>query len=320
MSEGQGSISFSSAPSSGGIAVTGARNGLSVDADGYIILGTGAPANLIEDTTIYLGAYDLIFDPGIGLFSVGVPGTLEFDPVFNVTGLAQIDAIYINGSIPTLYTDYSGINTDYRRIDLGSGQYGDMIEDLTSVYVSAGFKGYAGAYYTAYVYGPTPQDPDPQAYVAGVSALPVYDNVGATALFNLIGFDSGMSSSVGSPVTDAWDFYARELNTVNRIGFTTTVTNHMAFYAENFVKATNNWGVYINGTMPSYFGGPVGVGNTAPNATAVLDLVSTTKGMLRPRMTTTQRLAIVTPAEGLMVYDLTLHEPYYYNGTAWAVG
>jgi len=61
-------------------------------------------------------------------------------------------------------------------------------------------------------------------------------------------------------------------------------------------------------------------GNSAgfsPDASAVLQVDNTTKGFLPPRMTTTQRNAISSPAEGLMVYDLTLHHPFYYNGSAW---
>jgi hypothetical protein len=36
-------------------------------------------------------------------------------------------------------------------------------------------------------------------------------------------------------------------------------------------------------------------------------------------MTTAQRLAIAAPAAGLMVYDTTLNQMAYYNGTAWVV-
>jgi sugar lactone lactonase YvrE len=58
---------------------------------------------------------------------------------------------------------------------------------------------------------------------------------------------------------------------------------------------------------------------TVPSASAQLDIESTTKGVLFPRMTTTQKNAIVTPATGLIVYDTTLLSLYQYNGTAWVV-
>ena len=64
----------------------------------------------------------------------------------------------------------------------------------------------------------------------------------------------------------------------------------------------------------------VGVGTATPHASAALDVTSTTKGLLPPRMTQTQRNAISTPMAGLMVYctDCGANgEPQYYNGTSW---
>jgi hypothetical protein len=52
-------------------------------------------------------------------------------------------------------------------------------------------------------------------------------------------------------------------------------------------------------------------------ASAVLEARSTTQGFLPPRMTTVQKLAIGTPAAGLQVYDTTLNQMSYYNGTTW---
>jgi hypothetical protein len=68
----------------------------------------------------------------------------------------------------------------------------------------------------------------------------------------------------------------------------------------------------------------VGIGTATPNNSAVLDLTSTSKGLLIPRMTGAQRTAIVTPATGLMVYQTnTVASPasvpgfYLYDGAAW---
>lgn len=68
----------------------------------------------------------------------------------------------------------------------------------------------------------------------------------------------------------------------------------------------------------------VGINTSNPDASAALDVQSTTQGLLIPRMTKTQRLAVNTvggvskPATGLMVYQ-TDDTPgfYFYNGTAW---
>lgn len=59
------------------------------------------------------------------------------------------------------------------------------------------------------------------------------------------------------------------------------------------------------------------IGGTSLNASAVLQIDSTTKGFLPPRMTTTQRNNIATPATGLEVYDTSLNKWYGYNGSAW---
>lgn len=62
----------------------------------------------------------------------------------------------------------------------------------------------------------------------------------------------------------------------------------------------------------------MGIGTTTPDASAVLDIQSTDKGLLIPRMTATQRAAIATPATGLLVYQTDATTGLYsYDGSAW---
>lgn len=61
----------------------------------------------------------------------------------------------------------------------------------------------------------------------------------------------------------------------------------------------------------------VGIGTTSPNSSAVLDINSTSKGILVPRMTTAQRNAIASPAKGLLVFDNNYNSYWLYTGTAW---
>ena len=62
----------------------------------------------------------------------------------------------------------------------------------------------------------------------------------------------------------------------------------------------------------------VGIGTTDPNTSAILDVSSSTKGFLPPRMTAAQRSAISSPAAGLMVFQIDgTVGLYYYNGSAW---
>ncbi len=59
---------------------------------------------------------------------------------------------------------------------------------------------------------------------------------------------------------------------------------------------------------------------SAANASAMLDVSSTTKGFLPPRMTEAQRATITSPAQGLMIYCTDCGpygKPQFYNGTTW---
>jgi hypothetical protein len=58
-------------------------------------------------------------------------------------------------------------------------------------------------------------------------------------------------------------------------------------------------------------------GIVTPHISSQLEVASTTKGFLPPRMTTTQKNAIATPATGLQIYDSTLNRPCFYDGTSW---
>jgi hypothetical protein len=70
--------------------------------------------------------------------------------------------------------------------------------------------------------------------------------------------------------------------------------------------------LFIKGTTNNVI-----IGSSTDVASAILNVTSTTKGFLPPRMTTTQKNAIASPAAGLMVYDTTLNLISVYNGTIW---
>lgn len=62
----------------------------------------------------------------------------------------------------------------------------------------------------------------------------------------------------------------------------------------------------------------VGVGTTSPEASAQLDVQSTSKGLLVPRMTDTERTGIASPATGLLVYQTNGAAGFYYfDGVTW---
>jgi len=63
--------------------------------------------------------------------------------------------------------------------------------------------------------------------------------------------------------------------------------------------------------------GSTGIGTTTPNASAILDISSNNKGVLLPRITSSQRKSITTPAPGLLVYDTDKRTIFLFDGTQW---
>ncbi|NER15239.1 hypothetical protein GWK08_17415 [Leptobacterium flavescens] len=62
----------------------------------------------------------------------------------------------------------------------------------------------------------------------------------------------------------------------------------------------------------------VGIGTSTPDPSSILDINSTDKGLLIPRMSESQRNSITSPVAGLMIYQID-NSPgfYYYNGSGW---
>jgi hypothetical protein len=92
-----------------------------------------------------------------------------------------------------------------------------------------------------------------------------------------------------------------------------------AFYNFFFVVITviiSNYSFAQTNKFPS--SGAAGIGTTTPNGSSLLEIKSTSKGVLIPRMTKTQRNAIATPAKGLLIYQTDATPGfYYYTGTEW---
>jgi hypothetical protein len=67
-----------------------------------------------------------------------------------------------------------------------------------------------------------------------------------------------------------------------------------------------------------YSSGQVGIGTSNPNAAAIIEIASTTQGVLFPRMTKVQRDAISTPPIGLMLFVTDDNEGLYiYKTSGW---
>ena len=129
-----------------------------------------------------------------------------------------------------------------------------------------------------------------------------------------------VQNSSGSTLLSLRDDKVADFNSATILGvgtlFTQVVTTgyiNSSGNAYSVMRTNNSTG---NATFDQF----VAIGTTsAPNASAALDVVSTTKGFLPPRMTTTQKNAIASPATGLQVFDSTMNATCEYTGTAWRV-
>jgi len=114
------------------------------------------------------------------------------------------------------------------------------------------------------------------------------------------------------------------------IGSGSAITTQQGFVVNsNLTGATNNYGfrgvigagtnrynIYMDGTAQNYLAGALSIGVSTANASALLQVDSTTQGVLFPRMTTTQKNAISSPATGLVIFDTTLGKLCVYS-TTW---
>ncbi len=88
------------------------------------------------------------------------------------------------------------------------------------------------------------------------------------------------------------------------------------FINSNVINITNSTGSQFNIDAS----GAVSIGTDTPVSTALLQMDSTTRGLLMPRMTTVERDAISSPATGLEIYNTTNNDLEFYNGSAWVTG
>lgn len=155
--------------------------------------------------------------------------------------------------------------------------------------------------------------------VSPLTSLHVFKSSNPTLLFQ--------NSLTGGTSTDG--FYVGNINTSSGKGFLWNYENaSIGIGTNNAERVTilENGNVGIGDATPSHkldVSGTVLAQNmginsnsTAPNANAILDITSTSKGILIPRMTTTERNAI-SATTGLNVYDITTKSFWFHDGTAW---
>ena len=94
-----------------------------------------------------------------------------------------------------------------------------------------------------------------------------------------------------------------------------TIINFIGRIAKPLRRLVLIW--IVSGFVCSNASAQIGINNEEPDPSSVLDLSATDKGLLIPRMTTAQRTAIISPANSLLVYDITVNLYFYFNNGDW---
>jgi hypothetical protein len=124
--------------------------------------------------------------------------------------------------------------------------------------------------------------------------------------------------SNGASITTKYGLYVDVYNATNNYGIV------VARGSSIFNDFGNDYDFKINGLTQSnlFFvdasNDNIGIGTGTPDPKALIEMSSTTKGFLPPRMTTTQREAISSPPAGLLIFNTTTSKHEGYTGATWS--
>lgn len=135
------------------------------------------------------------------------------------------------------------------------------------------------------------------------------------------GVETTTSAKIAISIPSSGNFLALQLGGVNRVLFSASGGNNIIdSFSSNLIYAANIHQFNTGGSerMRVDSSGGLSIGSLAnAAATSILDITSTTKGVLVPRMTTTQRDAISSPATGLIIFNTTTNKINVRGASAW---
>ena len=144
-------------------------------------------------------------------------------------------------------------------------------------------------------------------------------NPSGAGMYTIIASDTtAMAAGVGGGITFRGVYNAgtslTEFATIRAAKSNGTVTNYDADLV--FLTRANGSGDSTE-HMRIDSSGNVGIGTASPNANAILDLTSTTKPFMPPRMTEAERDAVSDPTAGMVIYNSDTNVLNFHNGSAW---
>lgn len=107
----------------------------------------------------------------------------------------------------------------------------------------------------------------------------------------------------------------KEIN-AGKIGYNSFGFEGLSFVGSGTTAQNRKMYFFAEGGI-TFFNSPLIIGTTTISPTAALEVSSTTKGFLPPRMTTAERNLIVTPSTGLTIFNTTKKGLEYFNGNGW---
>jgi hypothetical protein len=192
---------------------------------------------------------------------------------------------------------YSALITGFENGTLGLGAGGGLIG-----YGNSNFS-YVVASNFILNYVPTNNT---NTYAISISTGFTNNGAGGTSEGAMLRFLGSTATAVGNVTLNQIEVK----NTINNTGGTTI--NRGFYYAPTVTSVVNTQNIAFQSTS-----GSVNINTATIQASAILQADSTTQGFLPPRMTTAQKNAISSPANGLIVYDTDLVRPCFFNGATW---
>jgi hypothetical protein len=294
---GQADVSFGSA----GVVTETLMTCTSTAYNAYTtpVSGAGYKWQIYDNT-----AYRNVLQIKYGAITVG---TLATHSTVHVQRLGVGDTTYSSSTDPKIFVGARNVSSgDENQIAV----YRDMVGEGATVHHGFADQSIASAVVTAGINSYDAKvtiSGGAQDHYSAFQDRPQF-TTSHTSTTNIYGFWSIPHINVGT-VTNRHGVYIG-----NPTGSGTLTRNYGVWIAEQ-TKGADNAALMAVGQAGSLLGGASAT--DLPVASALLEMKSTTKGLLLPRLTTAERDAISSPAEGLLIYNNTTKVLNFYNGTVW---